>query len=430
MMGTNRSLATAGLVIAGLASQGAAQSAQFTSEVPHPPMIAGVGAPQFYDPDLGKWWSCTASAGTGERAHIIEASKWTVMQNGDECFPGTTVIVPFRVVTEAWFEVDDEGLAIDPDYIAPVEDMDGNEEDVCEREFNEILLEDMAVDIEENFGFIVDAMEVIENLCGITFVQRDPNNLDCFPIDDPMSPAMEPNQPWIRIQQATEMCPTVDLEGNFSTSVGMVPDGVQVIVMEDWSVTVMVHELMHAIGFMHEHQRFDRDLYVTIREEHVVPNDISQFTIVPDDTLAFGDYDFESIMHYGRFAFSFNGQPTIEVVPEFFDAGEEPGYGVSIGNFPRPSAGDREALQHLYGPSLLFPELPPAPSQQMLRRTGRISLRVWRARLRSASLCRPPAPLLGPSAPPSFAAPLPVLPGAPYAKHLRLLLSVPRISVP
>ena len=57
MMGTTRTLAVAGLVLAGFAGQASAQH-RFTSDVPHPPMRAGVAAPQFWDPDLGKWWSC------------------------------------------------------------------------------------------------------------------------------------------------------------------------------------------------------------------------------------------------------------------------------------------------------------------------------------------------------------------------------------
>jgi len=328
---------------------------QVTSEVPHPPMQAGEQAPQFYDAELGKWWACTASKGSSDRSHIIELLKWNIVQNGIECFPGTTVIVPFRVVTDAWFELDADGNALDPDYIPPMEDpMTMEEEDVCARaDPNEILVESMAVEIDENFPVIVDAMEVIERLCGVTFVQRDPNNTDCFPLDDPMTPAVEPDQPWIRIQQSSDECPPrddFDPTGNHS-ALGMVGMPVQVIVMEDWSVPVMVHELMHALGFMHEHQRFDRDSFVRVRQEHVIPDDISQFFLFPDPFSAFGPYDFESIMHYGRFAFSFNGQPTIDVLPEFENLGPEPGYETTIGTFQLPSPGDRAALEYLYGPS-------------------------------------------------------------------------------
>ncbi|MFI4898550.1 MAG: M12 family metallopeptidase [Phycisphaerales bacterium JB059] len=360
-MGTTQTLAMAGLVLAAVAGQASAQFT-YTSEVPHPPMRAGVAAPQFWDPDLGKWWTCTASrVPANQRANIAEAAAWNVVQNTADCFPGTTVIVPFRIVNENWFELDDEGNAIDPDYMPPEEDMDGNEEDVCQR-MNpiDILIEDMVVE-EENYPIIYEAMSVIEDLCGVTFVPRDPYNPDpCFPDADPLDP-MSVQQPWIRIQQSTDECvPYQTLTGNFADGVGMPESGgARMIVMEDWSVSVMVHELMHALGFFHEHQRADRDTYVTVYEEHIAPNALDQFTIAGADPLnQFGDYDFESIMHYGRFAFSFNTEVVIDVNPPYENLGPEPGYEFTIGNFARPSVTDRLALQHLYGPSLLFPEDP------------------------------------------------------------------------
>ncbi len=346
MMGTNRTLAIAGLAIAGLAGQATAQF-KYTSDVPHPPMRAGVGAPQFYDPDLGKWWSCTAHFETNQRSNIDQLfPKWNISQPSDDCFPNATVIVPWRVVTDAWFELDAEGNAIDPDYLPPMEDMDGNEEDLCMRmDLTEILLESMAVDVDENFPVIAEAMEVLERLCDVTFVQRTPTG--------PVAEACYPSgQPWIRIQQSTDECPALaaSLTGNKS-AVGMVGADVQILTMEDWSVSVLIHELMHALGFLHEQNRFDRNTYVTIFEDNIDPSALSQFQIAPDASGDFGEYDLESIMHYGRFAFSFNGAPTIDVNPPFDEMGEDPGYETTIGSFARPSVGDRLGLESVYGRS-------------------------------------------------------------------------------
>ena len=54
---------------------------------------------------------------------------------------------------------------------------------------------------------------------------------------------------------------------------------------------VIIHEIMHNLGFMHEHQRQDRDLFV----KSTLKN--SDFVIM-DKIYAIGPYDPESIMHY------------------------------------------------------------------------------------------------------------------------------------
>lgn len=56
-----------------------------------------------------------------------------------------------------------------------------------------------------------------------------------------------------------------------------------------------------------------------------------------------GPYDFESIMHYGPFAFSSNGRQTIEARPEFSE------FANRIGGRNGFTIGDRAALQNLYG---------------------------------------------------------------------------------
>ncbi|XP_057300312.1 zinc metalloproteinase nas-14-like isoform X2 [Hydractinia symbiolongicarpus] len=76
-----------------------------------------------------------------------------------------------------------------------------------------------------------------------------------------------------------------------------------------------IHELLHALGFFHEQSRPDRDQYVTINTENIRQGyeedfEISEFS--HKDGLGV-KYDPESIMHFGRFAFSKNrwSLPTI-----------------------------------------------------------------------------------------------------------------------
>ena len=60
------------------------------------------------------------------------------------------------------------------------------------------------------------------------------------------------------------------------------------------------HELGHALGFHHEHQRWDRDRHVTIHYEHVKPGRESDYDWVPKTNwiVATATYDYRSIMHY------------------------------------------------------------------------------------------------------------------------------------
>ncbi|EDO31165.1 predicted protein, partial [Nematostella vectensis] len=78
---------------------------------------------------------------------------------------------------------------------------------------------------------------------------------------------------------------------------------------------VILHELGHALGFHHEHNRPDRDDYVTIMWENITPNYRFAFNKKsPYEVTDLGTpYDYNSIMHYHRYAFSMSGNPTIIV---------------------------------------------------------------------------------------------------------------------
>ncbi|KAG8194532.1 hypothetical protein JTE90_013280 [Oedothorax gibbosus] len=69
---------------------------------------------------------------------------------------------------------------------------------------------------------------------------------------------------------------------------------------------VILHEMMHALGFYHEHSRTDRDDYVTVVwdniEEGMEPHFEKKFP-VDIDLLGLG-YDYHSVMHYGAWMFA------------------------------------------------------------------------------------------------------------------------------
>uniref|UniRef100_A0A0K0EVM4 Metalloendopeptidase n=1 Tax=Strongyloides venezuelensis TaxID=75913 RepID=A0A0K0EVM4_STRVS len=76
---------------------------------------------------------------------------------------------------------------------------------------------------------------------------------------------------------------------------------------------IIIHEMMHAVGFFHEQSRTDRDDHITIYWNNIMNGMANQFEKYGQGVItALGTtYDYGSIMHYGSTAFSKNGQPTM-----------------------------------------------------------------------------------------------------------------------
>ena len=70
---------------------------------------------------------------------------------------------------------------------------------------------------------------------------------------------------------------------------------------------------MHALGFLHEQSRPDRDQHIQVLYKNMDPSTRSQFEKVSTTSfINYGyGYDVSSIMQYDGYAFSRNGQPTI-----------------------------------------------------------------------------------------------------------------------
>ncbi|XP_047453155.1 high choriolytic enzyme 1-like [Mugil cephalus] len=75
------------------------------------------------------------------------------------------------------------------------------------------------------------------------------------------------------------------------------------------------HEVLHALGFHHEQKRSDRDNYIRIVLENVISGQEHNFDKV--NTLNQGTtYDYGSVMHYSKYAFSKNNLPTLVAIPD------------------------------------------------------------------------------------------------------------------
>jgi len=105
----------------------------------------------------------------------------------------------------------------------------------------------------------------------------------------------------------------------------------------DCSTGNAIHEIGHTIGLWHEQSREDRDSFITIHWDKIksgFEHNFDQHIVDGDDV---GPYDYGSIMHYPRTAFSKDGSETITPITP----------GAQIGQRTALSAGDIAAANSL-----------------------------------------------------------------------------------
>nr|XP_029707783.1 astacin-like metalloprotease toxin 2 [Aedes albopictus] len=107
----------------------------------------------------------------------------------------------------------------------------------------------------------------------------------------------------------------------------------------------VLHELMHTLGFLHQHTRPDRDQYVQILYENIIqsPEILFNFEIIePWTNFAFPlPYDYDSIMHYKPAMYSKDPQRLVTI------ATKNPTV-TSIGQRDRLSVLDIVSINFLY----------------------------------------------------------------------------------
>jgi hypothetical protein len=99
-----------------------------------------------------------------------------------------------------------------------------------------------------------------------------------------------------------------------------------------------IHEIGHAIGLWHEQSREDRDKYITIYYQNIIPGMEHNFDQHIADGEDIGPYDYDSIMHYPTWAFQKEAGLSTIITKN----------GAPIGQRDRLSAGDLAAVEAMY----------------------------------------------------------------------------------
>lgn len=128
--------------------------------------------------------------------------------------------------------------------------------------------------------------------------------------------------------------------GSCESSVGM--QGGQQFVggSASCALATLVHEMGHVIGLLHEHQRPDRNTYITFNYANVdEPLVAGNFDFFSYNYQTIGLYDIASVMQYPPFVFTKNNLPVLESIPP----------GIPLSNSTGYSAGDIDTIYRLYG---------------------------------------------------------------------------------
>ena len=99
--------------------------------------------------------------------------------------------------------------------------------------------------------------------------------------------------------------------------------GSQVVRLAPLCKTMTIaHEIGHALGLWHEQSRADREQFIKIIWENISEEHLFNFSQHLTDGGDFGEYDYQSVMHYSAYAFSKNGEKTIIALDENVEIGQ------------------------------------------------------------------------------------------------------------
>ena len=76
---------------------------------------------------------------------------------------------------------------------------------------------------------------------------------------------------------------------------------------------MLTHEILHSLGFRHEHTRPDRNQFIRIIDQNIIESRKANFDIIEETEWNNQEtpYDTNSLLHYNGDTYSVNGEPTI-----------------------------------------------------------------------------------------------------------------------
>lgn len=136
---------------------------------------------------------------------------------------------------------------------------------------------------------VIDAMNYISNMTGWSFIERT---------------------------EQDDFLNFIDAD-NCASYLGRAGGKQNIFLSEYCSYGAGIHEIVHAIGVMHEQSRIDRDEYIEINYDEIKQKYIWNFDKSHYSNI--GNYDYNSIMQYGRWAFSSSSEMTIKPINKLCD---------------------------------------------------------------------------------------------------------------
>lgn len=127
-----------------------------------------------------------------------------------------------------------------------------------------------------------------------------------------------------------------------NSPIGMIGGGQALNLADGANKIDAMHEIAHALGVIHEQSRPDRDTYITVNLDNVADGKASNFEKIAG-AFSLGFYDFNSMMHAGRLAFSKNGKDTITAKADYTQ------FQNTMGQRSYVSEGDKSGMALLYG---------------------------------------------------------------------------------